>query len=309
MEIMFQKPDFLWFLLSIPVIIIVHFFTLKSTNRKALKFANFEAIERVTGGQVLSKNLFLLFIRIIIIFLFILALSGATLSYVGQGTNFDFSLAIDASNSMLINDLEPNRMDVAKESAINFINDLSNNNEIAIVSFGPTALLESSLTNDLVAAKNAVRKIQPLETGGTSIGDAIISSVNSMFTSKNPKVIILLTDGQSNTGADVTDAVDYARLKQVTIHTIGIGTEKGGEYTEGVSLILDEITLQDIAASTGGKYYRANSASSLKNSFLEIEGLTQTTLFKDLALSFTLIALVLLLIEWILFNTKYRTIP
>ena len=309
MEVIFQKPDFLWFLLAIPAIIIVHSLTLKSTNRKALKFANFEAIERVTGGQVLSKNLFLLFIRVIIIFLFVLALSGMTLSYMGQGSKFDFALALDASNSMLIEDMQPTRMDVAKNSAIDFINELNNNNQIAIVSFGPTARLESSLTNSLVDAKNAVRGIIPFETGGTSLGDAIISSVNSLINTKNPKVVILLTDGRSNIGVDVTDTIDYARLKQVTVHTIGIGTNNGGEYTEGVNLTIDEITLQEIAAMTNGKYFRADSAKALSDAYKEISGLTQTTIFRDLSLTSTLVALILLLIEWVLFNTKYRTIP
>src|SRR3989344_2956742 len=124
MEIIFEKPEFLWLLLVIPLIVIVHFLTLKSTTRKAVKFANFETLERITGGQSLSKNFFLLFIRTLIILLFIFALSGTTISYIGQGSDFDYAIAIDASNSMLVQDLQPNRLEAAKERAVEFVDSL-----------------------------------------------------------------------------------------------------------------------------------------------------------------------------------------
>src|SRR3989344_2294049 len=125
MEITFTNPEYLWFLFVIPILILVHFAGLRSTRRKALKFANFEAIERVTGGQVLSKNLFLLTIRLIIVILFVLALAGTIYWYAGQGSDFDFVLAIDASNSMLATDLPPNRIEVAKIRAQEFISLIS----------------------------------------------------------------------------------------------------------------------------------------------------------------------------------------
>ena len=210
---------------------------------------------------------------------------------------------------MLIEDLQPNRLDVAKNSAISFIDTLNSNNGIAIISFGSNALLESELTNDLSKAKNAVRNINAEETGGTSIGDAIISSVNSLIPSKNSRIVILVTDGRSNTGADIENAVEYSKLKQTIINTIGIGTEQGGEYISGVNLTLDESTLKEIASDTNGKYFRATSSESLNDAYKEISGNTETIISKNLTILLTLVALSLLLIEWILFNTKYRTIP
>ena len=309
MEIIFEKPEYLWFIMAIPIIVIVHFITLKSTNRKAIKFANFEAIERITGGETLSKNFFLLFLRVLIVLLFVFALSSANLSYVGQGSNFDFAIAIDSSNSMLIEDLQPNRLDVAKDSATSFVNFLNSNNGIAIISFGSNALLESELTNDISKAKTAIANINAEEIGGTSIGDAIISSVNSLIPSKNSRIIILVTDGRSNTGADIESAVEYAKLKQTIVNTIGIGTEQGGEYISGVNLTLDEPTLREISSDTNGEYFRATSSESLNDAYKKISGSTETIVSKNLTIILTLIALLLLLIEWILFNTKYRTIP
>jgi len=309
MEIIIEKPDYLWLLLILPVIVIAHMITLKFTKRKAIRFANFEIIERITGGESLSKNFFLLVIRVIILLLFVLALSGTTISYTGLGSNFDFSIVIDASNSMLVQDMQPNRLEAAKENAINFVNNLNNNNHISVISFSSTALLETSLTNNLEDVKAAISRISAKETGGTNIGDTLITAVNSLLNSENSKVIILLTDGRSNTGVSISDAVEYAKIKQVVINTIGIGTEEGGEYIAGVNLTLDEATLRYIASETGGKYFRAPSTESLAQAYNEILATRETTIFRNLSLPFTIIALVLLLIEWILFNTKYRTIP
>jgi len=309
MEIIFEKPDYLWLLFVIPIIIIVHFLTLKITTRKAVKFANFEVIQRITGGESLSKNFSLLVLRTFIILLFIFALAGLTLSYVGQGSTADFAIAIDASNSMLVQDLLPNRLEAAKEKANEFIDTLNSRNNIAVISFGGNAFVESELTIDHFEAKAAVLKINARDTGGTSLGDAIISSVNTLIPSVNNKIVILITDGRSNVGADVDNAIEYAKLKQAAINTIGIGTNEGGEYLQGVNLTLDENILMEIAASTNGKYFKAESSESLSEAYREIAQTTETTIFRNLTLSFTLAALFLLLLEWILFNTRYRTIP
>lgn len=309
MEIIFEKPDYLWLLLVIPIIIIVHFLTLKITTRKAVKFANFEVIQRITGGESLSKNFSLLVLRTFIILLFIFALAGLTLSYIGEGSTADFAIAIDASNSMLVQDLLPNRLEAAKEKANEFINTLNSRNNIAVISFGANAFVESGLTIDHFEAKSSVLKINARSTGGTSLGDAIISSVNTLIPSVNNKIVILITDGRSNVGADVDSAIEYAKLKQVAVNTIGIGTNEGGEYLKGVNLTLDENVLMEIAASTNGKYFKAESSESLAQAYREIAQTTETTVFRNLTLPFTLVALFLLLLEWILFNTRYRTIP
>src|SRR3989344_3703830 len=148
MEVTFTNPEYLWFLFVIPLLIIVHFSSLKSTKRRALKFANFEAIERVTGGEVISRNLFLLIIRLLIVILFVFALAGTTYWYSGQGSNFDFVIAIDGSNSMLATDFNPNRIESAKIRAEEFLDLISTNNNIGIISFAGTSVIENELSND-----------------------------------------------------------------------------------------------------------------------------------------------------------------
>lgn len=314
----FARPLFLWFLIAVPLLILVHFMTLKTITRKAVKFANFEAISRVTGNQVLSKNFTLLFIRLITFILIILSVAGTTIWYTGEGTIFDFVLAIDSSNSMLVQDFNPNRLEAAKLAAKNFLEFVSSNNKIGVVSFTGIAIVEHDLSNDFEAVREKIDSINIKQLGGTDIGGAVIASTNLLLKTQNPRIIILLTDGQGNIGAEIKDAIKYSTDNGVVIHTIGIGTEEGGTFfalnatntnlTQAV-LKLDEKTLIDIAQATEGKYFRATDQKTLDNAYREIAQLSERRISKNLTLSFLVIAIILLLIEWGLINTKYRTIP
>ncbi len=309
MEVTFTDPEYLWFLIVIPILMIIHFISLKSTKRKALKFANFDAIARVTDGEVLSKNLSLLFLRLIIVILFVLALAGTTYWYSGSGSEFDFVLAIDASNSMLADDFSPNRIESAKINAQEFLDLISRSNKIGIVSFAGTAIIEKDLSNEFFEVKNTINNIQARNTGGTDLGEAIITSSNILLATEKPRIIILLTDGQSNVGVSLEDAIKYAKSKGITIYTIGIGTEGGGNYIGNVSLKLDEENLKKIAVETDGDYFRAENEKSLNEIYKKIAKITETKMNKNLGITFLVISLILVLIEWTMINTRFRTIP
>ena len=88
MAVIFKNPVYLWFLVSIILLIFVHLATLKLYKKKALKFANFEAISRVVGRQLLTSNFPVLLMRILILIFVILALAGTTVTYIGQSNDF-----------------------------------------------------------------------------------------------------------------------------------------------------------------------------------------------------------------------------
>ena len=313
----FTNPYYLWLLVSIPMLIITHYFVLGYLKRRAVKFANFEAIKRVTGTKIelknargISKNLFLLFVRIFVLLFLIFSIAGPVLWYSGQGSEFDFVIAIDASSSMLADDFKPYRLDAARKASSLFVKNLKAKTNIGVVSFAGTSFVEQDLTDNLKKTEETINNIRIKRVGGTDIGGAIITSTNILLNQENSRVIILLTDGQSTVGTPVDVAVGYANKNYVTVNTIGIGTEEGGTFIKSNLLSkLDEPTLIDIAQKTGGKYYRAENEESLANAFEEISANSQKKIPVNLSMGFIMTALALLFVEWGMINTKYRTLP
>jgi Ca-activated chloride channel family protein len=314
MGITFKNPIYLWFLLALFLLIFLHFVTLRRTKRKALKFANFEAIERVSGSEVLSKNILLLYIRLLIIICVILAIAGTTIWYTGKLTSSDFVLAIDASASMATQDIKPSRLEAAKEAAIAFVDALKAKTKIGVLSFSGASFVEQELTSDMIKVKNAIKNIELKYVGGTDILDAVVTSTDMLFRGENLKTIILITDGQINVGS-VEDIIAYATKNGVAIHTIGIGTPAGGEMSlapgSSTQLLskLDEESLQSIAYNTGGIYFRATTKEELYRAYNRILTSGTVRLSFDASPTLIMIALLLLLVEWFLINTRYRTLP
>ncbi len=315
MEITFVNPAFLWFLFSIPFLFLLHMVTIDFTKRKAVKFANFEALQRVDRGihtgKIFSRNLSLLALQIMTLLLLVFAISGMTLWYQGMSSDYDFVIAIDASGSMLANDLHPSRIEAAKEAAINFVDTIKKNTMVGVISFSGTGFIKQKMTDNKIDIINAVSSIQIEFASGTAIGDAIITGVNLFQdTTDKGKVIVLITDGQSNVGVLLDQAIAYANKNHVTVNTIGIGTEQGGALT-GISALskLDEEEMKRIAENTGGRYFRAESAEGLDLAYSQIATETEKKVPLRLTIPLLILALIMISIEWVLINTKYRTIP
>ncbi len=313
----FTNIYYLWLLVSIPLLVITHFFVLGYLKRRAVKFANFEAIKRVTGTKfdlkntrTISKNMFLLIIRIFVLLLLIFSVAGPVLWYSGQSSEFDFVIAIDASSSMLADDFIPYRLDAARKASSLFVESLKARTKVGIVSFAGTSFVEQDLTNNLKNAEEAINNIRIKKSGGTDIGGAITTSSNLLLKEENARVIILLTDGQSTVGMPIDEAIDYANKNYITINTIGIGTKEGGTFIKGDLISkLDEPTLIGIAKKTGGKYYKAENEEELANAFDDISSSAEEKIPINLSMGFMMTALALLFLEWGMINTKYRTLP
>lgn len=312
MEMTFANPLYLWFLVAIPLMILAHFVSLRFTRKKALKFANFPAIEYVTGERIFSKNYVLLAMRLVTLLLLILAVSGATLWYEGRTGDTNFVLALDASGSMLAKDFEPSRLEAAKKSALTFVDAAPELTEIGVVSFAGVGFIKQELTPEKARVEDVIKNISVELAGGTAIGSAIISSVNLLVGSEKPRAIILLTDGQNNVGPSIDEAIAYANDNHVAIYAIGMGTEAGGGFPEmNLSFVskLDPSTLARIANETGGVYYEARNESELSVIYEGIALSGTQKLPVNLALICLVAALGLLFAEWGLVNTKYRTLP
>lgn len=310
MEVAFANPKYLLLLIAIPVLIFIHFYTLAHTRRAALKFANFEAIRRVTGGKAVSKNVILLLMRLLIITFLVLAVTGTTIWYTGLSARYDMVLAIDASSSMLADDYVPNRLEAAKNAASLFVDKVKGDVKVGLVAFSGAAFVEQEPTIDLKLVKEKISALQIQELGGTDMGQAIITSSNLLQQPGGaPKIIILLTDGRSNIGIDPIEAIERLGEENIMIFTIGIATGEGGAV-EGIAaaFTIDDETLQEIADKTGGKYYHATDVKTLEDAFDEIAQFQKKKLKLDISPYLLLFAFMLLFIEWGLISTRYKII-
>ncbi|MBN2330695.1 MAG: VWA domain-containing protein [Candidatus Aenigmarchaeota archaeon] len=301
---------YLWFFLIVPVIMLIHFVSLRKIKRKAMLFANYEALERIFGKKILSKNYPLLILRVLTLIFLVFALTGTVLIYEGAGGVADYALAIDASASMLAQDYPPSRVEAAKDAALSFVDTLPADTRVGVISFAGASFVRQELTYDMDDVKAAVSGVDIELAGGTAIGEAIVSSANMLVASDREKVIVLLTDGQNNVGIGVEEALDYASGFGIVIHTIGIGTEEGAVVANTTFVSgLDSGTLQLIAERTGGRFYLAETEEELLRAYEDIAVSTTRQLSLDLSSYLMLIAVALFLTELVLVNSKYRTIP
>jgi Ca-activated chloride channel family protein len=198
-------------------------------------------------------------------------------------------LAVDISSSMLAEDFAPeNRLDVAKRTGTEFVRARSSD-QIGLVAFAGQALTQVPLTTDYAVLEQALARLRiGMLEDGTAIGTAIATSANRLRRAPGKsRVIVLLTDGENNRGTvDPRTAADAAHAFGIRIYTIGVGTEGEAPVPTGQGLQglryqmmpvkIDEALLRDVAAKTGGRYFRAQDAASLERVFAEIDRLEKT---------------------------------
>ena len=317
MEIEFTNPYILLLLLVIPILIVLHYYFFEHNKKKAMRFANFSAMKRVTGTHLITKNTAQLILRTITIFFLIIAIAGPVVWYDSQVSLTNYVIAVDSSASMVSQDIQPSRLEVAKLSANNFLQTLESNTKVGVVSFSGVSFVKSPLTDDLRIVRDAISGIEIELTGGTDIGAALITSVNMLNTDDASKSIILITDGSDTSGTFVEDSVQtalsYVINNHVKVNTISIGTGKGGAgYIDEINLpaVIDKGELEAIATKTGGKFYEINTITDLSQALKDIDNESEEGKIDfNLAYVMFTIGLILLLYEWTLLNTRFRSLP
>ncbi|HMN06944.1 MAG TPA: VWA domain-containing protein [Flavobacteriales bacterium] len=201
----------------------------------------------------------------------------------------DIVIAMDYSASMLAKDFKPDRLEAARDVAIQFI-DGRPNDRIGLVVYEGEAFTQCPLTTDHHVLKNLFMQARTgLINGGTAIGLGLATAINRLreSTSKS-KVVILLTDGMNNAGSiQPLDAAQIARQLGMRVYTIGVGTRgralspvaiyPNGQYKyDYVDVDIDEPMLQKIADMTGGRYFRATDEKKLRAIYQEIDRLEKT---------------------------------
>ena len=238
----------------------------------------------------------------------------------------DIVLAIDVSTSMLARDFKPDRLSAAKDISIEFIAQRPTD-RMGIVVFAGESYTQCPLTTDRATLINLMKEVQTdLIEDGTAIGNGLATAVARMKDSDaKSRVVILLTDGVNNRGeVDPAMAAEIAKTYGIRVYTIGVGREGEAPYpvmtpwgpdVQNMKVEIDEPLLKQIAAETGGKYFRADDNTKLAEIYGEIGKMekTRTTvdsfpIYKDLFPKYAIWALVCLLLE-VIIRALLRRLP
>jgi Ca-activated chloride channel homolog len=329
----FAHPQYLYFLTVVPLMIVMYFFVRMQSNSARERFSSLNLFHRLSDAHSSRKGIVK---AVFILFAFIFLVLGLANPQVGtkmedvKQEGIDLFIALDVSKSMLAEDVKPNRLEKAKYEIRNLIDRLSGD-RIGLVVFSGEAYTQFPLTIDYGAANMLldIVDVQSVPDPGTAIGSAITRSMKSFnFDEPSTKVIVIITDGENNSGDAVDQAKDAAE-KGVKIYTVGMGSAAGApipvynaqgqqvdfkrDRSGNVVLTkLDESTLQQISSVSNGKYYHAtNSQDELDDIYKDINGLEkkeigakQFTDFDDKFQYFLFAAFVMMLIEVILSDRK-----
>ena len=328
--IYFANPYYLWLLTMIPLVVGWHVFTRKK-SQAVLKISSLEGFR--SKSSFLSRLQPLLFVlRILSLVLIVMALARPQTMDVSTRTKtnkgIDIVMVIDISSSMLAQDLKPNRLTALKRVAASFVDDRVSD-RIGLVIYAGESYTKTPITSDRAIVKNALSKIQfeGLIDDGTAIGMGLATAVNRLKDSRaKSKVIILLTDGVNNSGfIDPKIASELAVEYEIKTYTIGLGSNgtarapvgilPNGKFQYGLTKVeIDEELLKNIAINTGGLYFRATNNKKLEEIYNEINKLEKTEIeefkyynYEEKFRPLILLALTLLIIEWLMRNTIFRS--
>ncbi len=330
-DITFLNKEAFYLFFALPVFIAWYIY--KNKNREAeFNYSSLSLLGKIksSGRAKFRHVLFVLRLITFSAIILIIARPQSRSSWKDIKTEgIDIVLCMDVSHSMLAKDFDPNRLESAKEVAIQFI-DSRPTDRIGLVVFSGEAFTQCPLTTDHAILKNIISDVKTGQMAdGTAIGLGLADAVSRVKESNaKSKVVILLSDGVSNIGeiAPLT-AGEIAKTFGVKVYSVGVGS-KGKAYTpvyiypnghiefDYVDVEIDEVVMNKISEMTGGKYFRATDNKSLKKVYEEIDRMEKSVISErnysnkaERFFVFALIATLSLLLEFILKNTLFKSVP
>ncbi|WP_353151739.1 VWA domain-containing protein [Flavobacterium sp.] len=327
----FMHPHFLWLLLIIPIAVFWHFVTIKQQH-PAIKISTTEGFS-IPKSWVMKCRPFLFLLKLVVLGFVIIALARPRntqkSSYTASKNGIDMVIATDVSGSMLATDFKPNRLEAIKKVAESFI-EKRTNDRIGLVVYAGESYTKTPVTSDKAMLLNALREVQYnglVLQDGTAIGIGLGTAINRIKNSKaKSKIIILLTDGVNNVGSlDPISAAEIAKDYGIKVYTVGVGTNgmanfpvakdsNGNIVFQPQKVEIDENILQEIAAITKGKYFRATDNNKLEAIYDEIDGLEKSKISENRLMLFDeqfriwlLLGLLVLVLEMILSRTLFKS--
>lgn len=329
----FANPDFLYLLLLLPVMVLLFLVSELRKRRARRRLGDLKLIESLMPELSDSRPVIKFVLLLLAVTAGIIMLSrpqfGSKIEDVKK-QGVEVIIALDVSNSMLSEDIQPDRLTRAKQAISRLVDNLDND-KIGLIVFAGNAYTQIPITTDYVSAKMFLSTISPdmVPKQGTAIGSAIYLGMRSFSPGEGKsKAIIIITDGENHEDDPVAAAEEAAKAG-IVIHTIGIGSVEGvpvpvtingrKEYLkdiQGNTVIskLDEDILKKIALSTNGNYVRASNTNiGLDQIFGDIRKMkkqelesTQYTEYNDQFQIFAAATIFMLLAEFIIMDRKNR---
>lgn len=327
----FAQPEFLFLLLIVPLLIALFVFVVLLKKRNLKKFGNPELLAQLMPNVSFFRPQLKFYMQLFAFILIIIVLAQpqfGTREVKEVRKGIELMIALDISNSMMAQDIQPNRLEKAKMILSRLIDNMKTD-KVGLVVFAGDAFTQLPITVDYVSAKMFLSSITPelITRQGTAIGSAIDMSIKSFGeqTDKS-RAIVLITDAENHED-DATGAAKLAIDKGITVHVIGIGKPEGAPIPvdgtmsfwkdkEGNVVVskLNEEMGKNIAAAGGGVYVRAdNNNSAFKTVTRELDKMAKSEIetstyadYNEQFQSFALLALILLLIDAVVFERKNK---
>jgi len=330
----FTHQEYLYALALIPLFMVLFIWVMISRKKILKRFGDVELVARLMPDASTKKPVLKFILLMIAYFFVVIGVAGpkyGTKLLETKRSGSEIIIALDVSNSMLAEDIRPNRLERAKQALSQLIDRLGEN-RIGLVVFAGEAYTQLPITADYVSAKMFLSTISPdiVPVQGTAIGAAINLAANSFSpASEAGKAIIVITDGENHED-DPVEAAKEAAKKGIIVHAIGIGSTQGvpipiktrsgqRDFVKDrngnvVITKLDEKTLQEMVIAGNGLYVRATTSNmGLNEVYNQINKLEKAEydakVYTDFAEMFQWafgVALLFLLIELLISNRRSR---
>lgn len=319
----FAHPEYFFLLLLIPVLIGVFIYSNIKRKKNIQKFGNPELLSELMPNVSYFRPKLKFYLQLAAVFFLVLVLAQpefGTKEEKSKRQGIQVIIALDVSNSMMAQDIQPSRLDKAKQVLSKLVDGMTDD-QVGLIVFAGDAYVQLPITADYVSAKMFLSSISTkmVPRQGTAIGSAIDLAIKSFGAeSKASKAIIVITDGENHED-DAVAAAKLARDKGIEVNVIGMGSPGGAPIpvpgtmsfwkdSQGNVVVskLNESMCKEIAAAGQGVYVRAdNSNTAFKAVDNELDKLAKseinTTSFSDFNeqfQSFAFLALFLLLLDF-----------
>lgn len=330
----FANPYFLYLLIVVPILVAIFVYATYQQKIRLREFGNPDLLNRLMPNASIIRPQLKFYMLMVVLVLIVVALArpqfGSKLQ-TAKKQGVEAMIVLDVSNSMMAQDIQPNRLERSKLILSKLIDDMVDD-KIGLIVFAGDAFVQLPITSDNVSAKMFLSSITPnlVPRQGTAIGTAIDLAIRSFGPNESEagRTIIVITDGENHED-DAVGAAKLAQEKGITVHVVGMGTPEGTPIPVGGTMSfrkdkdgnvvvskLNEAMCRQIAEAGSGIYVRAdNTNTALKAVLGQIDEMQKGNLetksyaeYDEKFFIFVWIALFLLVIEFYVFNRQNKAL-